>query len=61
MVITLAYYIWDSSQQQRNSFRMKLAGTFIGRSTFPQVPYGVLDLETARVLKTKVRCARVCF
>lgn len=53
VVVTVAYYFWDSAQQQRNTFRMKLAGTFIGRQTFPQLPYGVLDVETARHIKTK--------
>jgi delta24(24(1))-sterol reductase len=45
-----AYYVWDTSQSQRNRFRMKERGTFIARKTFPQLPWGTL--ENPRYLKT---------
>jgi delta24(24(1))-sterol reductase len=48
-----AYYFWDTIQKQRNSFRMKLNGTYVERHTFPQFPNGVLDPATARCIKTK--------
>jgi delta24(24(1))-sterol reductase len=37
-----AYYVWDTSQSQRNRFRMQLRGTFVQRRTFPQLPWGTL-------------------
>jgi delta24(24(1))-sterol reductase len=37
-----AYYVWDTSQSQRNRFRMQLRGTFVRRRTFPQLPWGTL-------------------
>jgi len=37
-----AYYIWDTSQSQRNRFRMQQRGTFIHRRAFPQLPWGTL-------------------
>jgi len=39
----IAYYIWDTSQSQRNRFRMKLNNTYIPRNTFPQLPWGTLS------------------
>ncbi len=53
VLFSVAYYFWDSAQQQRNTYRMKLAGTFVGRKTFPQLPYGILDHRTARFIETK--------
>jgi delta24(24(1))-sterol reductase len=46
----VAYYVWDASQRQRNSFRMMRSGTFKPRFTFPQLPGGIL--EHPRFLKT---------
>jgi delta24(24(1))-sterol reductase len=37
-----AYYVWDTSQSQKNRFRMQQRGTFIERRTFPQLPWGTL-------------------
>ncbi len=48
-----AYYFWDVIQKQRNSFRMKLNGTWVPRNTFPQFAAGVLDPATARALQTQ--------
>jgi len=51
MLLFIAYYIWDTSQNQRNRFRMKLRGTFIKRYAFPQLPWGTL--ENPKYLSTK--------
>ncbi len=37
-----AYYVWDTSQSQRNRFRMMRRGTYVPRKTFPQLPWGTL-------------------
>ncbi|KAA8497071.1 Delta(24(24(1)))-sterol reductase [Porphyridium purpureum] len=37
-----AYYIWDTSQSQKDRFRMELKGNLIHRKTFPQLPWGTL-------------------
>ena len=46
-----AYYVWDTSQSQRNRFRMQLRGTFVRRRAFPQLPWGTL--ENPRFLETR--------
>ncbi len=46
-----AYYIWDTSQSQRNRFRMQQRGTFVKRKAFPQLPWGTL--HNAEYLETK--------
>ena len=46
-----AYYVWDTSQSQRNRFRMMQNGSFVKRSTFPQLPWGTLP-PNAKHLKT---------
>ena len=38
-----AYYVWDTSQSQRNRFRMKARGTYVRRRTFPRLPWGTLE------------------
>lgn len=38
-----AYYVWDTSQSQRNRFRMMERGTYIKRRAFPQLPWGTLQ------------------
>jgi len=47
-----AYYIWDTSQSQRNRYRMQLRGTYVPRYSFPQLPWGTLK-EPIRCLETK--------
>ncbi len=37
-----AYYVWDTSQSQRNRFRMQQRNTYVKRRTFPQLPWGTL-------------------
>lgn len=46
-----AYYVWDTSQSQRNRFRMQKRGTFVKRKAFPQLPWGTL--KNPRVIETK--------
>jgi delta24(24(1))-sterol reductase len=50
IVLILAYYIWDSSQAQKNRFRMQQRGTYVGRNAFPQVPWNTL--KDPKYLKT---------
>jgi delta24(24(1))-sterol reductase len=50
-LLLAAYYVWDTSQSQRNRFRMKLRGTFVKRRAFPQLPWGTL--ESPRYLETR--------
>ncbi|OGV36309.1 MAG: delta(24(24(1)))-sterol reductase, partial [Legionellales bacterium RIFCSPHIGHO2_12_FULL_35_11] len=50
-ILLFAYYIWDTSQSQRNRFRMKLRGTYKPRYAFPQLPWGTL--ENPKYLTTK--------
>ncbi|TGO48841.1 hypothetical protein BCON_0228g00130 [Botryotinia convoluta] len=33
------YWVWDTSNGQKNSFRMMERGTFVKRRTFPQLPW----------------------
>lgn len=42
LVLLLAYYVWDTSQSQRNRFRQIRHGTYVKRMTFPQLPWGTL-------------------
>jgi len=46
-----AYYIWDTSQSQKDRFRMQLEGNLIIRKTFPQLPWGTL--KNPKYLTTK--------
>ncbi len=46
-----AYYVWDTSQSQRNRFRMQQRGTFVKRRAFPQLPWGTLNQP--RYLQTR--------
>lgn len=43
IILIAAYYIWDTSNSQKNSFRMKLDGTYVKRLAFPQLPYRTID------------------
>jgi len=42
IVLLFAYYVWDTSQSQRNRWRMSLRGIVIPRSAPPQFEYGTL-------------------
>jgi delta24(24(1))-sterol reductase len=46
-----AYYVWDTSQSQRNRFRMQLRGALVKRYAFPQLPWGTL--RNPRYLETR--------
>lgn len=50
VALLLAYYVWDTSQSQRNRFRMMERGTYVKRRTFPQLPWGTL--KNPRYLQT---------
>ena len=43
VVLLGAYYVWDTSQSQKNRFRMQLRGSLVRRKTFPQLPWGTLE------------------
>ncbi|KAK9415391.1 putative Delta(24(24(1)))-sterol reductase [Seiridium unicorne] len=45
-----AYYIWDTTNGQKNSFRMMERGTFVKRKTFPQLPWQ--EVHNPKVIKT---------
>lgn len=44
------YYVWDTCNGQKNSFRMMERGTFVKRSTFPQLPWQ--EIHNPRVIET---------
>lgn len=52
LVVGLLFFAWmhDTTNSQKNSFRQVLDGTFRQRSTFPQLPWGVL--KNPRVMET---------
>ncbi|MCW2542429.1 MAG: delta(((1)))-sterol reductase [Frankiales bacterium] len=43
VALLAAYFVWDTSQSQKNRFRMQERGTGIRRRTFPQLPWGTLQ------------------
>jgi delta24(24(1))-sterol reductase len=45
------YWMWDSSNGQKNSFRQQERGQLIKRKAFPHMPWTVI--ENPRVLETK--------
>ncbi|OZJ06112.1 hypothetical protein BZG36_00988 [Bifiguratus adelaidae] len=47
----VGYYIWDTGNSQKNRFRMELAGTYIPRRTFPQLPWG--HIKNPKYIKTE--------
>ncbi len=49
-LLFVSYYVWDTSQSQRNRFRMMKRGTFVKRRAFPQLPWGTL--QEPRTMKT---------
>lgn len=51
VVLFIAYYIWDTSQSQKNRFKMQQKNTFVKRYTVPQLPWGTI--ENPKYLKTE--------
>eukprot|EP00456_Euglypha_rotunda_P029414 TRINITY_DN2304_c0_g1_i3.p1 TRINITY_DN2304_c0_g1~~TRINITY_DN2304_c0_g1_i3.p1 ORF type:complete len:197 (-),score=19.92 TRINITY_DN2304_c0_g1_i3:96-629(-) len=51
-LLLTAYYIWDTANSQKNHFRQQLAGTFVPRTAFPQLPWRTLSPD-AKHLNTK--------
>jgi len=51
IAILLAFWVWESSQGQKNRFRMQLRGTYIPRNTFPQLPWNG-PLKNPKTLQT---------
>ena len=51
ILLFISYYIWDTSQSQKNHFRMQRRGTYVVSKAFPQLPWGTLKnpkyLQTA--------------
>ncbi|KAK1141872.1 C-24(28) sterol reductase [Aspergillus melleus] len=45
------YYVWDTANSQKNSFRMMERGTFVKRKTFPQLPWQ--EVKNPRTIPTK--------
>ncbi len=39
VVYLFVYWVWDTANGQKNSFRMMERGTFVKRKTFPQLPW----------------------
>jgi len=49
-IYLLIYWVWDTSNGQKNSFRAKERGTYVKRNTFPQLPWQVV--ENPKIIKT---------
>lgn len=47
VLLLLAYVVWDTANSQKNVFRMKRAGTYVARTSFPQLPWGELGDDAA--------------
>ncbi|PBP16858.1 C-24(28) sterol reductase [Diplocarpon rosae] len=45
------YWIWDTTNSQKNRFRSQERGTLVMRKTFPQLPWQTL--KNPRIIKTK--------
>ena len=45
------YWIWDTTNSQKNRFRAQERGTLVNRRTFPQLPWNTV--KNPRILKTK--------
>jgi delta24(24(1))-sterol reductase len=46
-----SYYIWDTTNSQKNRFRAQMNGTLIIRHTFPQLPWQTV--HNPKILHTK--------
>lgn len=44
------YYVWDTTNSQKNSFRLMERGTFVKRKTFPQLPWQ--EIQNPRTIDT---------
>jgi Delta24(24(1))-sterol reductase len=45
------YWVWDTSNSQKNGFRQMERGQLIERKTFPQLPWRII--ENPRAIETK--------
>lgn len=45
------YWVWDTTNSQKNRFRAKEMGNLVIRKTFPQMPWGTL--ENPKTIRTK--------
>ncbi|ORY68709.1 ergosterol biosynthesis ERG4/ERG24 family-domain-containing protein [Pseudomassariella vexata] len=45
------YWVWDTTNGQKNSFRMMERGTFVKRRTFPQLPWQ--EVHNPKVIETE--------
>lgn len=45
------YWVWDTANGQKNSFRMMERGTFVKRKTFPQLPWQ--EVYNPKAIKTE--------
>ena len=55
IALSVSYYVFDTANSQKNRFRMMMSGTYVPRSTFPQLPWGTLNNPT--YLSTKAGSA----
>ena len=51
IVYLFIYWVWDTANGQKNSFRMMERGTFVKRRTFPQLPWQ--ELYNPKAIDTK--------
>jgi len=51
VLLLAAYYIWDTTNSQKNRFRQEMNGALIERRTFPQLPWQ--RVKNPQVLYTK--------
>lgn len=51
IVYLFMYWMWDSSNGQKNGFRQQERGQLIKRNTFPQVPW--LVIENPKTIETQ--------
>ena len=51
VTLLAAYYVWDTSNSQKNRFRMSERGNLVVRWTFPQLPWGTL--QNPKYIKTE--------